>query len=810
MITLFDSKDSIIERFAQVEKVARKWIVLPENIEEFPQTTRPISYRNLIRDMTRIDSPALFAMWFAQNPIEGAVEYWLKSFENLDERASNQILLSEILGKRIELSNQPNAEKYKPNSKLTDIFDHLSKIAPIEISEFKKTRSTWLYSAKFAPTTFGDLFDRINPTETCPMISWSGFTKIAAPDAVKNAQANDLDTAIQIRVDKNDCIVQLNNDKISWYITSWGKSTNNSELAALLNISDTIDESELYFGGECLAKNVVINRPLFLFFLLNTWPFNKICAVDESILERKKNSIYLYFFPNKKFVTAHLNQVGPHLQIKIHKVASQNLQTYFVRFLSVLFASYLHNEAAIARYYNDMNVTIRPVDIKEEVAARKVTLFDQEPEIFGRYYAKKCQKPPTIVDDSWPNGLKFPTRQQAIENNLQQRTFACLDPEFPYIGIRTNDLDNKDKFPCLPCCYDSNQMTKKSKLRTWLTDGTCGSDESRVRGVLLTQKILMPGGKGELPPLLAKIFGVIYGQGQTFLRTFLMDYDSQNANVWIWDEKGLVTPSQLPVYYDLEAPYMHIFKNYGTASNKQLYPSFEVIVDKSGKFIHTELAEEFIKLANLSWAYEIDGQPQETVVFEPRMRQDSGGRNSAEFAAWWRAKKMSKNIIWNAIWVAAHVGGDLSKLKFKIDPNAQFVFQQLLPNKSFICGDGTLVIPEPLDILSAIKGRDFEQVPEFIPDYYETLSDFNSTNIFTTIPIPTPLSTSSTPGDDEFWFNGWYAIRQNVDALPENCLVTTIDLQTWQLGDGGTTKWLLFKADQDKKIFYKLFYYKKE
>ena len=32
MITLFDSKDSIIERFAQVEKVARKWIVLLENI----------------------------------------------------------------------------------------------------------------------------------------------------------------------------------------------------------------------------------------------------------------------------------------------------------------------------------------------------------------------------------------------------------------------------------------------------------------------------------------------------------------------------------------------------------------------------------------------------------------------------------------------------------------------------------------------------------------------------------------------------------------------------------------------------------
>ena len=813
MITLFDSKDSITERFAQKERIARKWIKLPDELEEFPQTTRAIPYRNLLKELSQIDSPEMFAMWYANNPIDGAVEYWLKSHRDLDERFSNQILLGEILGKPIELSSTPNMERYKPDTSLTEIFDQLGAMAPIEITPFKKTRSTWLYSTDFAPTTYGDLFDRINPNDSCPLISWGGFCKIWSPESAAHLKANELDSAIVVRVGRYDCVLQLEDDKLSWYTTSWGKSTTNSELAALLGVTRPLVETELFFGGECVAKSCVLNRPLFLFFLLNTPPFNKICAVDEAILERKKNSIYLYFFPNKKFVTAHLSQVGPNLLIKIHKVASTNLQTYFVRFLSVLLSSYLANEDAIAQYYRAMKINIKPVVPQAEEIAKELTLFQQEPEIFRRFYPKMCLNPPKIVGDDEP-GLEFPTIEQAARYNVPIRKYACKDPVFKYIGIRSNDLENKDKFPCVPCCYDNDQMTKKSKLVSWLQDGTCSSEESRVRGVMLTQKILMPGAKGELPPLLSKIFGVIYGPDRVFLRTQLLQYDSRGANVWMWDDQGLVMPRQLPVYYDLAAPYMHIYKNFGNVSNKQMLPSFEVIIDKAtGKFLHTDetSAQEFLKLANLSWAREIDGVAQESIVFEPRVREPNTERESPEFAAWVRNKKLSRNILWNAIWcVASACDGDPARLEIVVEPEARVEFQQLLPNKTLVRNEGrTLVIPEPVDVLGAIKSRDFEQVPKFIPDYYETRLDFNSPNVLTVLPPPTGLSESSTPGDEEFWFAGWYAIRQSVDSLPANCLVATLDKQIFQLGDGGTTKWLVLN-DKQKKIFYKLFCYKKE
>lgn len=89
---------------------------------------------------------------------------------------------------------------------------------------------------------------------------------------------------------------------------------------------------------------------------------------------------------------------------------------------------------------------------------KKVSVRDLEPEIFFPNYSRKCLYRPTIIDDEIADVGNLQTMRFPKFGESQQRTYVCENPTHPYPGLQPNVLENKYKFPYVPCCYAKPQM----------------------------------------------------------------------------------------------------------------------------------------------------------------------------------------------------------------------------------------------------------------------------------------------------------------------------------------------------------------
>lgn len=86
------------------------------------------------------------------------------------------------------------------------------------------------------------------------------------------------------------------------------------------------------------------------------------------------------------------------------------------------------------------------------------------PEIFYPTYSRKCSHAPVVVtegdDDEY--SMPFPTKGEESDGEpIPTRTYRCPDGKYPFVGLKPNDLGNRDLFPYVPCCFARNQRTKR-------------------------------------------------------------------------------------------------------------------------------------------------------------------------------------------------------------------------------------------------------------------------------------------------------------------------------------------------------------
>lgn len=94
----------------------------------------------------------------------------------------------------------------------------------------------------------------------------------------------------------------------------------------------------------------------------------------------------------------------------------------------------------------------------------------KSPDIFMTNYSTRCSadKQPILVppdkigewtSQTFVSGGVVRNRQILLfPNNNPKLYIGCDNPEYPFPGVFSNNLDNKEEYPYLPCCYKEDQM----------------------------------------------------------------------------------------------------------------------------------------------------------------------------------------------------------------------------------------------------------------------------------------------------------------------------------------------------------------
>ncbi len=248
----------------------------------------------------------------------------------------------------------------------------------------------------------------------------------------------------------------------------------------------------------------------------------------------------------------------PYIHVTINQGENRNAVDSFVLIFNLLMEYYRANKEDVLRVYRQkMGKELARLDALldqqrgfaelAEAAPRPVTttatiakkttkaaakggkmskikrLQELAPDLIISNYAGLCQLPqqPVIIRDedvpAWTKDLvrgsdknkqvmPFPTGP----GETPRWNFTCPSDTDPFPGVKVNSLENKDKYPYIPCCFKSDQM-EPGKNSTY-QDYIAGRKTKLGRGAkgdkkITTSRFLDPGGRGKLPSVMGDILG---------------------------------------------------------------------------------------------------------------------------------------------------------------------------------------------------------------------------------------------------------------------------------------------------------------
>jgi len=220
----------------------------------------------------------------------------------------------------------------------------------------------------------------------------------------------------------------------------------------------------------------------------------------------------------------------PYIRAKITQAESLDAANQFVKIFSRLMQYYKTEKANIERLFSgfipeltqtserEIRITVKQPTGKKGAGDSKIErLKEVAPDLFVHGYARKCQcvfQPIAISPDeiqAWQDNTfmyKDVLRKRQVMSfppDNPKWNFVCPNDSAPFPGVKMNkDLENKDTYPCVPCCFKDDQMDPTSNSnynecfrgKPKKSESTIGlKDTHKIK----TDKILDPGRYGYLP-----------------------------------------------------------------------------------------------------------------------------------------------------------------------------------------------------------------------------------------------------------------------------------------------------------------------
>lgn len=242
-----------------------------------------------------------------------------------------------------------------------------------------------------------------------------------------------------------------------------------------------------------------------------------------------------------EIVTAVINDVPtkfrlthglPYIRAKITQAESLEVANQFVKIFSRLMQYYKAEKSKVERLFSafipelsqpvigtDIKITVKQATGKKGAGDSKIErLKEVAPDLFVNGYARKCQcvfQPISVPPDeieAWQNNTflyKDVLRKRqimAFPPDNPKWNFVCPNDSTPFPGVKMNkDLENKDIYPCVPCCFKDDQMDPQAnsnynecfKGKIKKVEPVTGATKETHK--IKTDKILDPGRYGYLP-----------------------------------------------------------------------------------------------------------------------------------------------------------------------------------------------------------------------------------------------------------------------------------------------------------------------
>ena len=236
----------------------------------------------------------------------------------------------------------------------------------------------------------------------------------------------------------------------------------------------------------------------------------------------------------------------PYLRVNITSAENLQVAERFVKIFTRLLEYYKQKKESIIRIYEsfipelsktkDTNGILTSTTKKagKMLADTKINrLKNAAPELFISGYARKClcHKQPISIPDNeikaWQNKTFVKdgkTRKRQVMKfppNKPIWNFVCPEDSYPYPGVKYNDLENKDEFPGLPCCFVNEQMKKgiNSNYNQIYVKGLRKKEkEPGTEHIVKTDKILGSERYGLLPSSISDLLSNYSPESGTILR----------------------------------------------------------------------------------------------------------------------------------------------------------------------------------------------------------------------------------------------------------------------------------------------------
>ena len=292
---------------------------------------------------------------------------------------------------------------------------------------------------------------------------------------------------------------------------------------------------------------------VFLHMVLNDASFNNYLYADE----RDKP------YPEKKRVTIHFksligqsedeegntspatvsaminnkvdNEGKGYVKVNITQADSKDIANQFRGILTILLGLYLQTKDDIIEFYDQYITSPAPQPFKRKIVLKKsgtkeggvksnsALLKEAAPHIFIAEWARRCQniyQPIPIQEDQieeWENRTIINPDTGEREKRQVMRfppppkdevILVCPSDSKPYPGVRKSLLENSEQYPYIACCYASDQTAPglDTPYNIYYKGAKAKEDKKTKRRLnIITEKIVPPGGKGEITVTLENI-----------------------------------------------------------------------------------------------------------------------------------------------------------------------------------------------------------------------------------------------------------------------------------------------------------------
>jgi len=402
--------------------------------------------------------------------------------------------------------------------------------------------------------SLSSIFSNVICTDQSPFLTYNNIFKVYKnfdmniPEDWNISSSNFMILKINVDSDKyTDCNIYYDKGLLSLLINiNYTQYSNLSEenvrekvklklRECFINFSDFsfVEEKEVEISENVIIPDQTFDTYILSDIIMNNNIFCRFLAVNESVqTTKKKTGLYIHYFLKNSHGTCNITTledtssypIKTVIRLRIKKAKDQEVANEFINLVGKLLSVYNDDQQKIISFYKKYIIDFPKEKEKEIIEEINPPLQKLVPDLFVKGYPYKCQYPPIIIQeenvDSYPKQsvMKYP-----IKGEGNPHYYYCNDKKkegFKYIGLRVNNLQNKDKYKYIPCCFQSDQTKRKGPYMEYFEGEVM--EKGPQQNIIVTNKFVRKGELGVLPNNLDRLL-ISMNSSYNYLRKGVLD-----------------------------------------------------------------------------------------------------------------------------------------------------------------------------------------------------------------------------------------------------------------------------------------------